>query len=64
MKVTQLIIRIVELGKGQAQDDNDEPKDEDTGDNHQIKRQRHVTHSSEEDKEVKDERVRVSLNSY
>ena len=51
-------------GKGQAQDNDNEPEDEDAGDSHQIKRQRHVTHSSEEDEEVEDERARVSLNSY
>ena len=44
-------------GKGWAQDDDDEPEDEDAGDSRQIKRQRHVTHSSEEDEEVEDERA-------
>ena len=51
-------------GKGRARDDDDEPEDEDAGDSRQIKRQRRVTHSSEEDDEVEDERARVSLNSY
>ena len=55
-------------GKGRARararDDDDEPEDEDAGDSCQIKWQRRVTHSSEEDKEVEDERARVSLNSY
>ena len=51
-------------GKGQAWDDNDEPEDKDAGDSHQIKRQRRVTHSFEEDEEVEDERARISLNSY
>jgi len=51
-------------GKGRARDDDDESEDEDAGDNRQIKRQRRVTHSSEEDEEVEDERARVSLNSY
>jgi regulator of replication initiation timing len=50
-------------GKGRARDDDEE--DEDTGDDsRQTKRQRRVTHSSEEDEEVEDERARVSLNSY
>jgi len=51
-------------GKGRARDDDDESEDEDAGDSRQIKRQRRVTHSSEEDEEVEDERARVSLNSY
>ena len=51
-------------GKSWARDDDDEPEDEDAGDSRQIKRQRRVTHSSEEDEEVEDERARVSLNSY
>ena len=51
-------------GKGRVQDDDDEPEDEDAGDSRQIKRQQRVTHSSEEDEEVEDERARVSLNSY
>ena len=51
-------------GKGRARDDDDEPEDEDAGDSRQIKRQRRVTHSSEKDDEVEDERARVSLNSY
>src|SRR6059058_2563604 len=51
-------------GKGRARDDDDEPEDEDAGDSRQIKWQRRVTHSSEEDDEVEDERARVSLNSY
>ena len=51
-------------GKGRTQDDDDEPEDEDAGDSCQIKQQRCVTHSSKEDEEVEDERVRVSLNSY
>jgi len=51
-------------GKGRAWDDDDESEDEDAGDSRQIKRQRRVTHSSEEDEEVEDERARVSLNSY
>ena len=51
-------------GKGWARDDDDESEDEDAGDSRQIKRQRRVTHSSEEDEEVEDERARVSLNSY
>jgi len=51
-------------GKDRAQDDDDELEDEDAGDSYQIKRQQYVTHSSEEDKEVEDERARVSLNSY
>src|SRR5205085_7380038 len=51
-------------GKGQARDNDNKPEDEDAGNSHQIKRQLHVTHSSEEDKEVEDERARVSLNSY
>lgn len=52
-------------GKGRARDDDEEPEDEDTGDDsRQTKRQRRVTHSSEEDEEVEDERARVSLNSY
>ena len=51
-------------GKGQARDDDDKLEDEDAGDSRQIKWQRRVTHSSEEDDEVEDERARVSLNSY
>ena len=51
-------------GKGRVRDDDDEPEDEDAGDSRQIKWQRRVTHSSEEDDEVEDERARVSLNSY
>ena len=51
-------------GKGRARDDDDEPEDEDAGDSRQIKQQRRVTHSSEEDEEVEDERAGVSLNSY
>ena len=51
-------------GKGRARDDDDESEDEDAGDSRQIKQQRRVTHSSEEDEEVEDERARVSLNSY
>ena len=51
-------------GKGWAWDDDDELEDEDAGDSHQIKQQRRVTHSSEEDEKVEDERARVSLNSY
>jgi regulator of replication initiation timing len=51
-------------GKGRARDDDEEPEDEDTGYSRQTKRQKHVTHSSEEDEEVEDERARVSLNSY
>ena len=51
-------------GKGRAWDDDDELKNKDAGDNRQIKWQRRVTHSSEEDEEVEDERARVSLNSY
>ena len=50
--------------KGQAQNDDDEPEDKDAGNSRQIKWQRRVTHSSEEDEEVEDERARVSLNSY
>ena len=50
--------------KGRARDNDDEPEDEDAGDSRQIKWQRRVTHSSEEDEEVEDERARVSLNSY
>jgi len=42
-------------GKGRARDDDDESEDEDAGDSRQIKRQRRVTHSSEEDEEVKDD---------
>lgn len=50
-------------GKGRARDDedDDEEEDEDTGDSRQTKRQRRVTHSSEEDEEVEDERARVSF---
>jgi regulator of replication initiation timing len=51
-------------GKGRAQNDDEEPEDEDTGYSRQTKRQKRVTHSSEEDEEVEDERARVSLNSY
>ena len=51
-------------GKGRARDDDEEPEDEDTGYSRQTKRQKRVTHSSEEDEEVEDERARVSLNSY
>ena len=51
-------------GKGQTRDDDNEPEDEDAGNSRQIKRQRYVTHSSEEDEEVEDERAKVSLNSY
>lgn len=52
-------------GKGRARDDDEEPEYEDTGDDsRQTKRQRRVTHSSEEDEEVEDESARVSLNSY
>ena len=50
-------------GKGRARDDDEEPEDEDTDDSRQTKWQRRVTHSSEEDEEVEDERARVSLNS-
>ena len=56
--------KLKDKGKGWARDDDDKPEDEDAGDSRQIKRQRRVTHSSEEDKEVEDERARVSLNSY
>ena len=51
-------------GKGRARDDDDESEDEDADDSRQIKRQRRVTHNSEEDEEVEDERAKVSLNSY
>jgi len=51
-------------GKGRARDDDDEPEDEDAGDSRQIKRQRRVAHSSEEDEEVGDERARVSLLNF
>ena len=51
-------------GKGQTRDNDDEPENEDAGDSRQIKWQQRVTHSSEEDEEVEDERARVSLNSY
>jgi len=51
-------------GKGRARDDDEEPENEDTGYSRQTKRQKRVTHSSEEDEEVEDERARVSLNSY
>ena len=51
-------------GKGRARDDDDEPEDEDAGDSCQIKRQRRVAHSSEEDEEVGDERARVSLLNF
>ena len=51
-------------GKGWARDDDDEPEDENAGDSRQIKRQRRVAHSSEEDEEVGDERARVSLLNF
>jgi regulator of replication initiation timing len=51
-------------GKGRARDDDDEPEDENAGDSRQIKRQRRVAHSSEEDEEVGDERARVSLLNF
>ena len=49
---------------GRTWNDDDEPGDEDAGDSRQIKWQQRITHSSEEDEEVEDERARVSLNSY
>ena len=38
--------KLKDKGKGWAQDDDNKPEDEDADDSHQIKRQRHVTHSS------------------
>ena len=43
----------VRKGKGRARNDNDELEDEDAGDSRQIKRQRRVTHSFEEDEKLK-----------